>query len=143
MRHILNIYGPFLGAGVKVELLADDYSYAKVCLKWRFYSRNYVGTQFGGSIYSMTDPFYVLLLINRLGRDYIVWDKSAQIDYIKPGKGPLYAEFTVSETLIKEIQEKTQSGEKYLPNFTTEIIDASNQLIAKVNKTIYIRKKSS
>ncbi len=82
-------------------------------LSW--YNRNYVGTQFGGSLYSMVDPFYMLMLMENLGRDYIVWDKAASIDFISPGKGPVYAEFFIDEALLDEVRRQTEGGEKYLP----------------------------
>jgi hypothetical protein len=87
----------------------------KVRMKLTRWNRNYVGTQFGGSLYSMVDPFYMLLLIEQLGRDYIVWDKAASIDFISPGKGPVYAEFHVDDALLDEIRQQTASGKKYLP----------------------------
>ena len=81
LRRILNLYGPYLGAGVRVRYLAKDYREAQVEMKLRWYNRNYVGTHFGGSLFAMIDPFYMLLLMNSLGRDYIVWDASADIDF--------------------------------------------------------------
>ena len=82
---MLNIYPPYWGTGIVVSKVAPDFTEIVVQMKKRFYNRNYVDTHFGGSLYSMVDPFYMLMLINILGKDYVVWDKSAFIDFVKPG----------------------------------------------------------
>ncbi len=84
-----NIWPPYFGAGIRIEHVNEDFRYVRVALKRSWYNSNYVGTQFGGSMYSMTDPFFMLILINNLGKDYIVWDKAARIEFIKPGKKSL------------------------------------------------------
>ncbi len=141
LRRILNIYGPYLGAGVRVRYLAKDFREAKVEMKLRWFNRNYVGTHFGGSLFSMIDPFYMLLLMNTLGRDYIVWDASAEIDFIKPGRGVVSAHFTVTDAMLAEIRDKTADGEKFLPTYEVHIVDADGELVARARKTLYIRRK--
>lgn len=106
-----------------------------------WYNRNYVRTHFGGSLYAMTDPFYMLMLIQILGGEYVVWDKAAQIDFVKPGKGTLTAHFELNEDQIQEILRETASGNKYLPDFVVEIKNEQHELVAKVIKTLYIRRK--
>ncbi|WP_286718926.1 DUF4442 domain-containing protein [Thalassolituus sp. UBA2009] len=141
LRRILNVYGPYLGAGVKVRYLAKDFREAKVEMKLRWFNRNYVGTHFGGSLFSMIDPFYMLLLMNSLGRDYIVWDASAEIDFIKPGRGIVSAHFLVTDAMLAEIRDKTANGEKFLPTYEVHIVDAEGELVARARKTLYIRRK--
>lgn len=143
MKFLFNLYPPYIGAGVKVEKISADRRYMKVSLKLRFYNRNYVGTQFGGSIYSMTDPHFMFLLINNLGHDYIVWDKAARIDFLKPGKTHLIAEFRIDEALINQVKQKTASGDKYIFDLPVTVFDLEGQAIAQVNKTLYVRKKRS
>ncbi|MEH6364962.1 MAG: DUF4442 domain-containing protein, partial [Pseudomonas marincola] len=104
-------------------------------------NRNYVGTQFGGSLYSMTDPFFMLLVMENLGRDYIVWDKAANIDFIAPGKGPVYADFSIDNHLLDDIRARTADGSKYLPQLQVEVRDAQGTLVARVHKTLYVRLK--
>ena len=87
MRWFMNLWFPFLGAGIRVTRLQSDWKAIDVEMKLRSWNSNYVGTHYGGSLYSMTDPFYMLMLIENLGRDYIVWDKAATIRFRKPGKG--------------------------------------------------------
>ncbi len=107
----------------------------------RWYNRNYVGTHFGGSLYSMIDPFYMLMVMNVMGPDYVVWDKSASIDFVRPGKGRVFAHFTLSDEQIETIREHTANGEKYLPAWDVEITDEAGECVARARKTLYIRRK--
>lgn len=141
LRWLLNLYPPYLGAGIRVQHISPDMRSVKVCMKLTRWNRNYVGTQFGGSLYSMVDPFYMLLLIEQLGREYIVWDKAASIDFISPGKGPVYAEFYLDDALLDEIRQQTATGKKCLPRLQVDIRDAAGELVARVDKTLYVRLK--
>ncbi len=141
MKFMLNVYPPYLGAGVKVDYFSEDWREAKVSMKLTWYNRNAVGTQFGGSLYSMVDPHLMLMLMRILGDDYIVWDKSAQIDFIKPGKGKVHSFIRIPEERIDEIYEKTKDGKKFLPEFEIEVLDESDKIISRIRKTLYIRKK--
>jgi acyl-coenzyme A thioesterase PaaI-like protein len=106
-----------------------------------WYNRNYVGTQFGGSLYSMTDPFFMLMIMENLGRDYIVWDKAANVEFVSPGKGPVFADFHIGEALLDEIRQHTAGGGRYLPVLHVEVRDAEGTLVARVQKTLYVRLK--
>jgi len=141
MKRLLNIYGPFLGAGVKVESISDDWREVIVSMKLRWYNKNAVGVHFGGSLYSMTDPHLMLMLMRNLGRDYIVWDKAAEIELVSPGKGKVNARITLSSEQIDEVIEKVESGAPYLPKYEIEVLNESGQVIARVIKTLYIKKK--
>ena len=142
LRWAMNFYPPYLGAGVRIQHIAGDFREVRVKMGLGWYNRNYVGTQFGGSLYSMTDPFYMLMIMENLGRDFIVWDKAARIEFIKPGTGTVYAEFALGEALLEEIRQRTASGDKYLPELVVDIRDESGQLIAQVHKTLYVRRKA-
>ncbi len=136
-----NIWPPYLGAGIKILESTADFRHIKVCLKRSWYNSNYIGTQFGGSIYSMVDPFYLLMLINNLGSKYIVWDKAARIDFKKPGVTALFAEFRIDESLLQEVKLKTENGDRYVFDLPVEIKDDHGQLIAEVVKTLYVKLK--
>ena len=138
---MLNVFPPYWGTGIRMKYIAPDLREIVVQLKMHWYNRNYVKTHFGGSLYAMTDPFYMLMLIHILGREYIVWDKEAHIEFIKPGIGTLTAYFILSNQQIEDIRQKTSNGEKFLPDYSVEIKDSSGVLVAKVIKTLYIRKK--
>lgn len=141
LRWALNFYPPYLGAGVRVRHISADFRQVRVKMGLGWYNRNYVGTQFGGSLYSMTDPFFMLMVMESLGRDYIVWDKAASIDFIAPGKGPVYADFAIDEALLSEIRTRTEAGDKYLPELHVEVRDGEGTLVARVHKTLYVRQK--
>lgn len=140
-RFLISLYPPYLGTGISVTELSADYTRMTVRMKSRFYNRNYVGTHFGGSLYAMTDPFYMLMLLKILGKNYLVWDRSAQIDFIKPGRGTVTAEFHVDAATIETIKDNTADGSKFLPHLTVEIRDQQGDLVANVIKTLYVRRK--
>ncbi|NTS76042.1 DUF4442 domain-containing protein [Catenovulum sp. SM1970] len=141
LRWGMNIWPPFFFSGIKISRLKTDFSYAQTMLKWRSWNLNANRSQYGGSMASMTDPMYSILLIGTLGHDYFVWDKSFEIDFIKPGVGKLTAEFEVTEQHIAEIKKQTADGEKYCPTFDVYIKNASDEVICHVKKTLYIRLK--
>ena len=142
MRLFLNSYPPLLGAGIRITRLASDWRQIDVEMKLRWWNRNYVGTHYGGSLYSMTDPFYMLMLIQNLGRDYIVWDKAATIRFKKPGRGTVFASFQLSEEQIREIKQAVDRQQKIERTFTVEVKDESGTLIAEVEKLLHIRGKN-
>jgi hypothetical protein len=141
LRWALNFYPPYLGAGVRVRHISADFHCVQVKMGLGWYNRNYVGTQFGGSLYSMTDPFFMLMVMECLGRDYIVWDKSASIDFIAPGLGPVFADFRIDAALLADIRAHTANGDKYLPQLHVEVRDGAGTLVARVHKTLYVRLK--
>jgi acyl-coenzyme A thioesterase PaaI-like protein len=110
-------------------------------LKKKFLTSNYVGTLFGGSLFAMTDPFYMLMILRNLGKDYIVWDKRSEIEYVSPGKGTVYAEFNLVDGELDEIRREVASQGKYLKWFEIDIKSADGTVVAIVKKQIYIRKK--
>ncbi len=100
-----------------------------------------MGTHFGGSIYSMTDPIYLLMLRHHLGSDYITWDKAAEIRFKKPGRGVLTAEFNLTEAQIADIRHQADTQYKVEPFFRVEVKDESGDVVAEVDKLCYIRRK--
>src|SRR5271166_4135012 len=143
LRRWINFWPPFLGMGIRIQRIAPDMKAVDVEMKLRFWNANYVGTQFGGSLFAMTDAFYMLMLISNLGRDYIVWDKAATIRYRKPGKGTVRAEFRLSDSQIEDVREKLKTLPKYEPVFTVEVKDEAGVVIAEVEKLIHVRRKST
>jgi hypothetical protein len=141
LRRFIRLYPPYLGAGVRVTHIAADFRRIEVEMPLRFYNRNYVGTHFGGSLYSMVDPFYMLMLINILGPDYIVWDKAANIRFKKPGKGVMKATFELTEEKIAEIRAAAETQPKVEPQFQVLVRDEEGNVVAEVDKLLYVRKK--
>jgi acyl-coenzyme A thioesterase PaaI-like protein len=143
LRRWINVWPPFLGMGIRIHRIAPDMKSIDVEMKLRFWNANYVGTHFGGSLFAMTDAFYMLMLMANLGGDYIVWDKAATIRYRKPGRGTVRAEFRLSDSQIDDIREKLKTLPKYEPVFSVEVKDDTGVVIAEVVKVLHVRKKQA
>ena len=141
VRRALNWYPPLRFAGVRVLEIADDWRRARVVLRRRWYNRNYVGTHFGGSLFAMTDPFWMIMTLRCLGDDYIVWDKAAEIEFVAPGREDVYAEFHVDDAMLDEIRAATATGEKYLRWCETVVATRTGEVIERVRKQLYVRRK--
>ena len=139
----MNVYPPYLFTGISIDNISQDYRQLTVVMPLRWYNRNYVSTHFGGNLFSMTDPWFMLMLIQILGRDFKVWDQSANIEFIKPGKGRVSCDFCINDELLQQIYQATEKGDKYLPELTVNIKDEAGEVVAKVKKIIYIRRKQS
>ena len=142
LKFALNWYPPYLGAGVRVDRVSDDWLELDVSMKLRWYNRNAVGTHFGGSLYTMVDPHFMLLLIGAIGKDYIVWDQAAQIRFRKPGKGRVHAKIRLTKADMQRIHEQTQGGQTYRPEFDLLVQDESGDTVAEVHKILYIKRKN-
>ncbi|MFD2167095.1 DUF4442 domain-containing protein [Thalassotalea euphylliae] len=140
-RIFINIWPPLFFARIKLEKISDDFREAHVSMKLSTWNRNGVGSIFGGALFSMTDPFYMMMLMARMRDEYIIWDKSADIDFIKPGRGKVTADFLITDQMLEDIKTHTANGEKYLPEVVTYIKDEQGEVVAKVNRTLYIRRK--
>lgn len=138
----INWYPPLLGAGIRVLHRESDTHTIKVKLPLTRLNLNAVGVHFGGSLYALCDPFFALILMQHLGRDYIVWDKAATIQFVKPGRGTVYATFHVSPDTIAAIKAQADAGEKPEPVFNVNVVDDAGDVIAAVEKRLYVRKKS-
>ena len=138
---LMNLWPPYMGSGVRVTHISDDMRAVDVEMKLRFWNRNYVGVHFGGSLYAMTDPFFMLMLLENLGRDYIVWDKAASIRFKKPGRGRVSAQFRIAESEVDAIRQAADTHSKTEPEFTVNVIDSEGDVVAEIHKTIYVRRK--
>jgi hypothetical protein len=143
LRRWINLWPPFLGAGIRVKRIAPDMKAIDVEMKLRWWNANYVGTHFGGSLFAITDAFYMLMLIANLGRDYLVWDKAASIRYRKPGRGTVHVEFRLTDAQLDDIREKLKTLPKYEPVFRIDVKDEAGVVIAEVEKLLYVRKQDA
>ena len=141
LRLLMNLWPPFIGAGIHVERIAPDYTEARVRMRMGLLNRNYMGTHFGGSLYAMTDPFFALLIMHQLGRRYVVWDRASAIDYKLPGRGTVRATFRITPEQIDTIRCATAGGDKYEPTFSVDVLNRQGEVVARVDKTIYVRLK--
>ncbi len=142
LLRLLRVWPPYLGAGVRVTSIAEDFRSIEVEMPLRFYNRNYVGTHFGGSLYAMCDPFFMVMLIENLGPGYIVWDKAATIRFKRPGKGTVKASFHITQEQIAEIRAQADTQPKVEPQFQVTVTDAQGAVVAEVDKLLYVRKKN-
>ena len=143
METFMNLWPPFLGAGLKVKSMNKELTSILVELRPYVWNRNYVGVHYGGSLYSMADPFYMLMLIENLGANYIVWDKSASIRFRKPGRGVLQAKFDLSKESIQSIKDQCDREGRAEPKFLVQITDRDGGLVAEVEKLISVKPKQS
>jgi acyl-coenzyme A thioesterase PaaI-like protein len=141
LRHGMNLWPPFLLTGIHVTEISPDWRRVRVELRSRPWNRNYVGTHFGGSLFAMTDPFRMIPMLHCLGRDYIVWDKAGEIEFVKPGRGTVHATFELDDAVLDELRAATASGEKVLRWFDADVIDEQGEVVARTRKQLYVRRK--
>ena len=138
----INTYAPYVGAGIKIEHINLDQGLCVVSMGLNALNKNIVGTQFGGSLYSMVDPFYMLMLMHQLGSSYVVWDKSSQIDFVAPGTSKVTTRMKIPNGEVITIQELAKEGDAVFREYKTDIVDHKQKVIATVTKTLYIRLRS-
>ncbi|MDQ3219775.1 MAG: DUF4442 domain-containing protein [Acidobacteriota bacterium] len=140
-RWKFNLFPAYRGSGGRVTYISDDFMEIRVKIPlWRR-TRNYVGTIYGGSMYSAIDPIYMLMLIQILGPDYIVWDKAAKIRFRKPGKDTLYAHFLLTQHEIQEIKHLANTEKSVDRIYNLKLVDNPGKVYAQIEKTLYIKKK--
>ena len=135
----LNTYAPYIGAGIKIDHISLDQGLCVVSMGLNTLNKNIVGTQFGGSLYSMVDPFYMIMLMHQLGSNYVVWDKSSHIDFVAPGNSKVTARMKIPSAEVITIQELAKDGDAIFREYKVDIVDEQQKLIATVTKTLYIR----
>ncbi|MEN8374062.1 MAG: DUF4442 domain-containing protein [Gemmatimonadota bacterium] len=140
LRDRINGYPPYVGARIEVTHIAADASEIRVRMPLVESNTNLVGTHFGGSLYAMVDPHLMILLKQRLGPEYVVWDRAATIDFLRPGKGTVHATILVTDEEVEAIRSATESGGKDLPEWTLAISDDEGEVVATVLKTLYVRR---
>ena len=140
-KWLMALWPPLWFTGIRYEYISDDFRKIRVGMPLRFYNKNLHGLQYGGNLFSMTDACHAIMLFRNLGPGYKVLDKSAQIDFIKPGKSKVVVECEVTDDDIDEIKQKTEQGDKYFKEFIVHVKDLEGEIIATVVKTVYVRKK--
>jgi acyl-coenzyme A thioesterase PaaI-like protein len=140
---MLRFYPPYFGAGVSVGFVAPDLSVVEVEMKLSGWNRNFVGTQFGGSLYSMCDPFFMLMLMMQLGDGYVVWDKSASVDFLRPGRGKVKARFEMPRSRVDELRRETDEKGKINPVFEVTVTDGGGEAVARIRKVLSVRRKDA
>jgi len=134
-------FGCYRGTGGRLKYIAEDWSEVRLELPLSWRTRNYVGTIFGGSLYSAVDPIYMLMLIRRLGSEFVVWDKVASIQFKKPGRETLHARFAIGDGELAAIRSALASQRSVDRTYVVELVDGSGTVCATVEKIIYIRRR--
>jgi acyl-coenzyme A thioesterase PaaI-like protein len=138
---LVNLYPPYLGAGVRVTHVADDFHAIEVRMGLHLWNRNYVGTHFGGSLFAMADPFFMIMLIELLGPGYLVWDKAGSIRFRKPGRGTVKARFEIPPERVREVRAAADGGGKVETTFAVRITDEQGEVVAEVEKLLSVRRR--
>ena len=141
LQHGMNVWPPFLFSGIRVERMSSNFRQVRVRLRRLPVTTNYVGTLFGGSIFAMTDPFWMLMIMRNLGPGYIVWDKAAEVDFVSPGRASVTATFELTQDVLDEIVEAAAGGARVLRWFEVDVVAPDGSVVARVRKQIYVRRR--
>src|SRR5690349_10992730 len=139
LARLINIYPPLFGAGIRSHSV--DAHTVEVQMKLTIFNKNIVGVHFGGSLYAMCDPWFMLILMRLLGPDYTVWDKAASIQFKRPGKGKVRARFHIPLERVEQIRIDADNHFKTEPTFSVDVVDDAGQVVATVEKLLYVRHK--
>lgn len=142
-RWAFNLFPAYRGMGGHITYLARDWREIHVALPLTWRTRNYVGTLFGGSLYGVVDPIYMVMLIRILGPEYVVWDKAAAIRFRRPGRTTLYACFRLDEQETEAIKAELVERPSTERTYQIDLIDADGIVHASVTKTIYVGRKEA
>lgn len=138
---LIRFYPPYLGAGVRVTRIDPSLRRVDVAMTLRWWNRNYFGTHFGGSLYSMCDPFLALMVMQAVGTDHVVWDKAASIRFLRPGRGRVCARFELTDEQLRQIRADVDATGKSHPHFEVIVANAAGEPVARVEKVLSVKKK--
>lgn len=136
---LMSLYPPFVGAGVRVRLVSRSPHVFETRMRLRWWNRNYLGTHYGGSLYTMCDPFFMLILIEALGPEFVVSDKAATIRFLRPGRGTVHARFAIPAAEIEEIRRQAVAERRAQPRFVARVVDEHGEVVAEVEKLLSVR----
>lgn len=141
LKFAMNIWPPLLFSGIRILEIGPNFSHVHLRLAKSHLTSNYFGTQYGGSLFSMTDAFWVIMIAQNLGPAYTVWDKRAEIEFIAPGRTKVTAKLRLEPSVLAEIKECADRGEKVLRWFDTDLLNNSGDVVATVRKQVFVRLK--
>lgn len=139
-RWAFNLFPAYWCTGARITYLADDFREIRIRLPLTWRTRNYVGTIFGGSMYAAVDPMYMMMLIQNLGADYEVWDRSASIRFRKPGRGTLRARFLLPEEELVDIRRTLEKEPTTDRRYSVDLVGEEGEAHATVEKVVHVRK---
>lgn len=121
--------------------ISEDFRELTVRLPLTWRTRNIVGTIFGGSLYASTDPFFMLMLREILGKDFVVWDKGCTIRFKRPAKETVFAEFRITDEMLATL--RADLSEKGETTFTwpLEYRGQTGIVYVEFEKVLYVATK--
>jgi hypothetical protein len=137
----MNWYPMFFGTGGKILFWSGDSREVHLRLRRTIWTYNYVGTIFGGSMFAAADPFYMLMLLQILGKSYVVWDKSGSIRFRKPARTTLYASYLLTDEDIERIRQEVATNGQTEQTFRLQWKDATGVVYAEIERLCYIADK--
>jgi acyl-coenzyme A thioesterase PaaI-like protein len=142
-RWRLNWFPAYRATGARIEYIAADWREVRIRLPLTWRTRNYVGTIFGGSMSAALDPIYMVMLITLLGPAYEVWDKSATMRFLRPGRSTLRATFRIQAHELDAIRTAVAVDGRHDQAFTVLLMDMSGNVAASCEKLLSIRARQS
>ncbi len=142
MRWLFNWWPCIFCSGGKVEFIAGDFRELHVSLKLGIRTRNRVGTVYGGSIYSSIDPYFMLLFMEVLGKDYVVWDKAASMKFVRPITGRVKCRFLITDEQVEEVKQKIAQNGEHTLELPLQYVDDDGNVYAVFTKTTYMADKN-
>jgi len=92
-------------------------------------------------MYGAVDPIYMVMLIQLLGPEYVVWDKDATVHFKRPGRSTLYACLMLEAQEIDAIKVELTQCSSLERTYQVNLIDSEGMIRASITKTIFIRRK--
>ena len=141
-KHGFNLSPMYRRSTGRIIAVSDDLLKVVVKVPISYKNKNYVNSIFGGSLFSSVDPIPMVQLINLIGDDYVVWDKSAEIKFKRPAKEHVYADFTYSTQELEEIKKRvSEENEINIEKITLLTNKDKSITYCEVRKTIYVADK--
>ena len=127
----------------RIVEVSDDLMRVQIRLPISWKNKNYVGSVFGGSMFSAVDPIPMVQLINVIGDGYVVWDKAAHVRFRAPARQDLYAEFVYTQAQVDGIAAMADAEGETEITVTTQLTDQDQTTVfCEVDKTIYVATKA-
>ena len=141
-KYGFNLSPMYRRSTARITSVSEDLLHVKIKLPISYKNRNYVNSIFGGSLFSAVDPIPMVQLMNLLGNEYVVWDKSAEVFFKRPAKEHLYAHFEYTEEELAQIKARVQNENEIEIVKTTALQDKNaSKTFCEVKKTIYVASK--
>ncbi|QCK15768.1 DUF4442 domain-containing protein [Mangrovivirga cuniculi] len=141
-KHGFNLSPMYRRSTGRISHVSDDLLNISIKVPISYKNKNYVNSIFGGSMFSAVDPIPMVQLMNLLGDDYVVWDKSAVIRFKRPAKEDLYADFQYTTEELENIRKAINDQNEIEITKHVELKNKNRTVIfCEVKKVLYISDK--